>query len=99
MGSSRSNQRNPMMSVDEPINQITDERWSEAMDVSSQAYVERVKRLLEITARHREADEANETYALRELLGAYTDGFDTENSALTPNNTILLAEKTVSPNA
>lgn len=76
-----------------------DERWSEAIAVGSQAYVERVKRLLEITARHREVDEANGTYALREPLGAYTDGFDTENSALTPDNTVLFAEKTVSPNA
>ena len=59
------------MSVDKP-SQIADERWSETIAVGIQAYVEAVKRLLEITARHRDINEANGTYALREPRGAYT---------------------------
>ena len=70
-----------------------DERWSEAIAVGNQAYIEELKRQLGIGAVHREVDEANGPYALREPMCAHTYGFDTGNSALTPDNTILLAEK------
>lgn len=72
-----------------------DERWSEAVAVGSQAFVERVKRELGIHARHREVDEANGTCALREPGNAYTGVFGTENSVLRPKNTVFWTESPV----
>ncbi len=47
-----------------------DERWSEAVAVGSQAFVEGVKRELGLKARHRDIDEADGPYALREPRSA-----------------------------
>ncbi len=69
-----------------------DERWSEAIAVGSQAFVEKVKRELGMNARHRDVDEADSTCVLREPRGAYTGILGTENSALRPENTTLWTE-------
>jgi putative transposase len=69
-----------------------DERWSEAIAVGSQAFVEKVKRDLGTWARHREVDETDGTCVLREPRGAYTSTFGTENSALRPGNATLWTE-------
>ena len=69
-----------------------EERWSEAIAVGSQTFVENVKRELGIKARHRDIDEADGTCVLREPRAAYTCIFGTENSALRPKNTALWTE-------
>lgn len=69
-----------------------DERWSEAIAVGSQAFVEKVKRELGTKARHREVDETDGTCVLREPRGPYTSTLGTENSALRPENTTLWTE-------
>ena len=65
-----------------------DERWSEAVAVGSEAFVETVKRELGLKAQHRDIDEADGAYALREPRSAYTAVFGTESEALRPKNTI-----------
>jgi putative transposase len=66
-----------------------DERWSEALAVGSQAFVEKVKRELALKARHRNVNEANGTYALREPARAYTGNFGTENGLLRAENAVF----------
>ena len=66
-----------------------DERWSEALAVGSQAFVEKVKRELALKARHRDVDEADGTSALREPAIAYTGGFGTENGVLRAENAVF----------
>jgi len=68
-----------------------DERWSEALAVGSQAFVEKVKRELAMKAGHRDVDEADGTYALREPASAYTGSFGSENGILRAENAILWA--------
>jgi hypothetical protein len=63
-------------------------RWSEAIAVGSLAFVEKVKSELGIKAMHREVEQADGTYALRESSEAYGGEFAQENEALTPKNTI-----------
>jgi putative transposase len=70
-----------------------DQRWSEAIAVGSQAFVEKIKRQLGITARYREVDEAHGMYSLREPRGAYTASFDTKTDTLRPKNTSYWEEK------
>jgi hypothetical protein len=70
-----------------------DERWSEAIAVGSQDFVEKMKRDLGTKARQREVDRTDGTCVLlREPRGAYTGTFGTVNSALTPESTTLWAE-------
>ena len=69
-----------------------DARWSEAIAVGSEAFVEKVKRELGMKAKHRDVDEADGTCVLREPRGAYTSTFGTENSALRLENTTLWEE-------
>ncbi|HEY7657343.1 MAG TPA: transposase [Burkholderiales bacterium] len=66
-----------------------DARWSEALAVGSQAFVEQVKRNLALRARHREIEEANGSYALREPVWAYTGIFGSENARLGAGNSII----------
>jgi putative transposase len=69
-----------------------DERWSEAIALGSQAFVEKVKRDLGTQAKHREVDEPDGTCVLSEPRGAYTTTLGTENSALRPENATLWTE-------
>jgi putative transposase len=64
-----------------------DERWSEAIAVGSQAFVENVKHELGMTAMHRDVNETDGTSVLREPRAAYTGIFSAENSTLRPKNT------------
>ncbi len=66
-----------------------DARWSEAIAVGSQAFIERVKLELGNKARHREVEEADGVCVLREPGGAYMVDLGTGNSTLRPKNTIL----------
>jgi REP-associated tyrosine transposase len=68
-----------------------DKRWSEALAVGSQAFVEKVKHELATKAGHRDVDEADGTYALREPASAYTGSFGTENGVLSAGNAIFWA--------
>jgi REP-associated tyrosine transposase len=69
-----------------------DERWSEAIAVGSQTFVENVKHELGMIARHRDVDESDGTCVLREPRGAYTGIFSTENSTLRSKNTTFWTE-------
>ena len=66
-------------------------RWSEALAVGSQAFVEKVKRELAMKAQYRDVDEADGSYALREPARAYTGSFDAKNSVLRAENAIFWA--------
>ncbi len=74
-----------------------DERRSEAVAVGSQAFVEGVKRELGMKAQHRDIDEADGAYALREPRSAYTTDFGIESDALRPKNTVPWARSPVIP--
>jgi REP element-mobilizing transposase RayT len=63
-------------------------RWSEAIAVGGQAFVERVKHELGIKAKHRAVDETDGICALHEPLNVYTHVLGTENSVLRLGNTI-----------
>jgi len=56
-----------------------DDRWSESVAVGSEAYVERVKRELDIRARNRDVSEVGGTFALREPVQAYQPHFAGKN--------------------
>ncbi len=68
-----------------------DARWSEALAVGSQAFVEKVKRELAMKAQYRDVDEADGSYALCEPAIAYTGGFGAKNSVLRAENAIFWA--------
>jgi hypothetical protein len=74
-----------------------DERWSGAVAVGSEAFVEKVKRELGMKAQNRDIDEADGAYVLREPGRAYTTDFGTENDTLRPRNTIPWARSPVIP--
>jgi REP-associated tyrosine transposase len=56
-----------------------DEHWSEAIAVGSQDFVEKMKRELGGMARHREVDQAQGMYSLREPRSAYNTTFGDQN--------------------
>ena len=66
-----------------------DERWTQALAVGSQAFVEKIKDELGGKALHRGLDRLDGTYALREAGEAYRGHFAVENAALRPKNTIF----------
>jgi REP-associated tyrosine transposase len=68
-----------------------DERWSEALAVGSQAFVEKVRQELALKARHRDVDGADGTYALREPALAYAGNSGTETDVLRPKNAVFWA--------
>ena len=74
-----------------------DARWSEAVAVGSQAFVERIKLELGTQATHREHEEADADgmSVLREPQKAYWGVFGTENSVLRPKNDVFWAENSV----
>ena len=65
--------------------------------MGTQTFVERVKRELGMKAQHRDVDEADGAYALREPRSAYTSDFGTENDALRTKNTISWAVSPMIP--
>lgn len=70
-----------------------DARWSEALAVGSQAFVEKVKLELALKAMHRDAEEADGTFVLREPAGAYRGSFGGEIGRLSPKNGVFLGGK------
>jgi len=72
-----------------------DERWSEALAVGSQAFIAKVKQELSLGARHRDVEEADGIYALREPPNAYRCDFGTENAALRVKNAVFSAHNPV----
>jgi putative transposase len=69
-----------------------DERWSEALAVGSQAFVEKVKQELAMKGSHRDVKGDHGTYVLREQQDAYGCDFMAENDALRPKNTVIWSE-------
>jgi REP element-mobilizing transposase RayT len=63
-----------------------DERWTEALAVGSETFVEKVKRELMMKALHRDIDGSQGSYVLRERPIAYTCGFRLENDVLSQKN-------------
>lgn len=68
-----------------------DARWSEALALGSQAFVENVKRELAMKARYRDVDEADGSYALREPANTYTGSLGAKTSVLRTENAIFWA--------
>jgi hypothetical protein len=68
---------------------MRDARWTEALAVGSQAFVEKIKGELGTKALHRELEQVDGTYALRESGEAYNSHFGVENDALRFKNALL----------
>ena len=60
----------------------------EAVAVGSLAFVEKVKSELSIRTLHRELEQVDGPYALRESGEAYSRQIDSKHEALTPENTL-----------
>jgi putative transposase len=58
---------------------VRDARWSEAVAVGSRDFVEKVRSELGIKALHRELEQVDGTYTLRESGEAYRGQFDPKN--------------------
>jgi hypothetical protein len=67
---------------------VREARWSEAVAVGNLAFLEKVKSELGVKALHRELEEADGTYALREHGEAYTPQFALQNEPLRLENTL-----------
>ena len=67
---------------------VKDNRWSQAIAVGSLAFVDKVKSELGFKAQHREVEQVDGTYILREQSEAYSAHFASENDALMTDNTI-----------
>jgi putative transposase len=65
---------------------VRDDRWSEAVAVGSQSFVEQVKVELGFRARYRQVAVAEGVYTLRERAEPYGDHFDGENQVVRANN-------------
>lgn len=63
-----------------------DERWSEALAVGSQAYLDKIKAALGGRAFHRQIAEADGIHTLREPAVSYTRRFEGKNMPLSPDN-------------
>ena len=68
---------------------MRDARWSEAVAVGSLAFVEKIKGQLGVKALHREVEQLDGSYALREPGEAYSGHFHIENEALNVETTLL----------
>jgi hypothetical protein len=66
---------------------VREARWSEAVAVGSLTFLEKVKRT-RIQALHRELEQVDGTYTLRESSEAYRAQFDLENGALSVKNAL-----------
>jgi hypothetical protein len=58
---------------------VRETKWSKAVALGSLAFVEKVKTELGAKALHRDLEQVDGTYALRESGEAYSGQFDTEN--------------------
>jgi len=58
---------------------VRETKWSEAVAAGSLAFIKKVKSELGIKALHRELEQVDGTYALRESGEAYRGQIDTEN--------------------
>jgi REP element-mobilizing transposase RayT len=67
---------------------VREVRWSEAVAVGSRDFVEKVRSELGAKALHRELEQVDGTYALRETGEAFKAQFDLENGALSVKNTL-----------
>jgi len=67
---------------------VRDTRWSEAVAVGSLAFVEKIKSELGVKALHRDVEQLDGIYALRQPGEAYRTNFDTQNESLRPENTL-----------
>jgi len=67
---------------------VRNARWSEAVAVGSLAFIEKIKGELGVKALHREVEQLDGTYALREPGEAYRTNFDIENESLRLENTL-----------
>ena len=72
-----------------------DERWSEALAVGSQAFVENLKRELGIAALHRAVEETDGAYLLREARSAYDASFGGKTGVLRLENSFFWDENPV----
>ena len=61
---------------------VRDARWSEAVAVGILAFVEKIKGELGVKALHREVEEVDGTYTLRESGEAYRGQFNPKNEPL-----------------
>src|SRR5262245_43283270 len=76
---------------------LTLDGWrSEAVAVGSLAFVEKFKSELGIKALHRELEQVDGKYALRESGEAYRDQFDSQNEALRPRKHRFMGENSLS---
>jgi len=57
-----------------------DERWSEALAVGSQEFVDRMKGVLGIGGRHRDIEQVDGAYVLRESMKSYRISFGRKNA-------------------
>lgn len=69
-----------------------DDRWSDAIAVGSEGFVEQVKAELGSAVGRRQIDAENKTYALREPSRPYSHHLDGKNSALRPINAYIWNE-------
>ena len=76
-----------------------DERWSEALAVGSQAYLDKIKAALGGRASHRQIAEADGIHTLRESAVAYARQFEGKNMLLRPNNTHFWSDSLNATNA
>jgi hypothetical protein len=67
---------------------MRDARWTEALAVGSHAFAEKIKGELGPKALHRQLEQVDETYALRESDEAYGSHFAIENEALRLKNAL-----------
>jgi putative transposase len=67
---------------------VRDARWSEAVAVSSLAFVDKIKSELGVKALHREVEQLDGSYALREPGETYSGHSHIENEALNVENTL-----------
>ena len=67
---------------------MRDARWSEAVAVGNLAFVEKVKGELGIKTLHREIEQVDGTYALRESGEAYRKQIDSKKESLGPESTL-----------
>ncbi len=68
---------------------VRDARWSEALAVGIRIFVEKKKEHLGVNTLHREFEQVDGSYALRESGEAYSGHFAVESEALRLKNTVL----------
>jgi REP element-mobilizing transposase RayT len=76
-----------------------DERWSEALAVGSQAYLDKIQAALGGRASHRQIAEADGIHTLREPAASYRAQFEGKNKPVRPNNTRFWSDRLNATNA